>query len=335
MSAFGRVTPRFSVTHAFLSLLQSKGKLLTNYTQNIDGLETAAGVSSSKLIQCHGTLSTATCMTCKKKTTARKYLPVVNQGAVPFCKCSLAPPLAKRSRSASSGKKRRKRHDFEDSSSDEAALPPRGLIKPDITFFGEQISQFYRPRLESDQKVADLLLIIGTSLKVAPVNEMLLALPPGIPQIWISKERCQREGVKVDIELLGECDVIVEELCRRAGWANSLKQRLWEDSQREAPNSQSENVMAVRAKQETLEEPNDEQKLQGGMTMDGATVKRSRDNCPFLEQPRPPASGGSPIAADAAADRAVSSTVSAATKVTVELEEGTTNRWYVKRVKSA
>ncbi|KAK5275085.1 NAD-dependent histone deacetylase sir2, partial [Exophiala xenobiotica] len=34
--------PRYSATHAFLALLHAKGKLLTNYTQNIDGLETAA-----------------------------------------------------------------------------------------------------------------------------------------------------------------------------------------------------------------------------------------------------------------------------------------------------
>ncbi len=43
LSADG-ATPRTTPTHAFIRLLQDKEKLLTNYTQNIDGLELAAGV---------------------------------------------------------------------------------------------------------------------------------------------------------------------------------------------------------------------------------------------------------------------------------------------------
>ena len=41
-----------SVSHKFISLLEKKGKLLRNYTQNIDTLEEAAGIS--KIVYCHG-----------------------------------------------------------------------------------------------------------------------------------------------------------------------------------------------------------------------------------------------------------------------------------------
>lgn len=44
-------TERFSPTHAFIALLEKKGKLLTNYSQNIDNLEAKAGISPEKLIQ--------------------------------------------------------------------------------------------------------------------------------------------------------------------------------------------------------------------------------------------------------------------------------------------
>lgn len=44
-------TERFSPTHAFIALLEKKGKLLTNYSQNIDNLESKAGISPNKLIQ--------------------------------------------------------------------------------------------------------------------------------------------------------------------------------------------------------------------------------------------------------------------------------------------
>lgn len=228
-SADAPMVPRYSLTHAFIALLQSKGKLLTNYTQNIDGLEIAAGVSSSRLIQCHGTLATATCMSCGKQTTARKYMPVVRAGGIPVCKCSqYEDPKPSKHRGRSGKKKKRKRDEFEDDSEDdEVESFPKGLLKPDMTFFGEKIANSYAPRLEIDKHKVDLLVIIGTSLQVEPVNSMLLAVPASVPQIWISKDRCQREGVKVDIELLGECDLVLEEIARQAGWEGSLKQLLW------------------------------------------------------------------------------------------------------------
>ncbi|RVX71766.1 hypothetical protein B0A52_03950 [Exophiala mesophila] len=228
--------PRYGPTHAFISMLEAKGKLLTNYTQNIDGLETAAGVSSSKLIQCHGTLSTASCMSCGKQVTARKYMPIVCAGNIPFCKCSQEPdpikrnPTSKKSRRGRTGQKKRKYDDLDTSDEDDYNSGPgfpKGLLKPDMTFFGEHVAETYATRLDIDTMKVDLLVIIGTSLKVAPVNQMLLKIPSSVPQIWISKERCTREGVKVDIELLGECDLIVQELCRRAGWTVELKERQW------------------------------------------------------------------------------------------------------------
>lgn len=226
--------PKYSTTHAFLAMLQAKNKLLTNYTQNIDGLETVAGVSSSKLIHCHGSLSTASCMSCGKQVSAKKYMPVVHAGGLPVCKCSMVEePKQKQKQSmlprGRSGKKKRKRYEYEDTDSEDDRPQTfiKGLLKPDMTFFGEQLSNSYAPRLKTDRTQIDLLVIVGTSLKVNPVNEIPLKIPPMVPQIWISKERCQREGVKVDIELLGECDLIIEELCRRAGWSSALNQLKW------------------------------------------------------------------------------------------------------------
>lgn len=41
-----------SPCHRFISMLDKQGKLLRNYTQNIDTLEQVAGVQ--RIIQCHG-----------------------------------------------------------------------------------------------------------------------------------------------------------------------------------------------------------------------------------------------------------------------------------------
>ena len=53
-------------------------------------------------------------------------------------------------------------------------------------------------------------------MKVAPVSEVPNFLPGHVPQIYISRDPCSH--ISFDIELMGDCDVVVAELCRRAGW---------------------------------------------------------------------------------------------------------------------
>ena len=245
--------PRFSLTHAFFNLLDDKNKLRTIYTQNIDGLEKAAGVESSLVVNCHGSWDSATCMTCRGKVTADDYLPVVYKRALPLCMCAkpvereaslvikrtmrdrpkksevpveylqASKPKLRKSESSPALKKRKRVS--QDETTDPQSRP--GLFKPDITFFDEGISRAYEPRLLQDATKVDLFVIIGTSLPVEPVNKLPFEIPSNVPQIWISREHCQRAGLKVDIELLGDCDLVAEELCRRAGWTTGLENRLW------------------------------------------------------------------------------------------------------------
>jgi NAD+-dependent protein deacetylase SIR2 len=78
-------TTRFTPTHGFISLLQDKGKLLTNYTQNIDNLETYAGVRPDKMVQCHGSFGTATCQQCRYQIQGDKIFPDIRAGKIPRC----------------------------------------------------------------------------------------------------------------------------------------------------------------------------------------------------------------------------------------------------------
>ena len=51
-------------------------------------------------------------------------------------------------------------------------------MKPDITFFGEQLpDDFFTRFTEHDANTVDLVVGIGTSLKVAPVSDMPNYLP--------------------------------------------------------------------------------------------------------------------------------------------------------------
>ena len=192
-------TNKFSPTHAFIRLLQDKGKLLTNFTQNIDNLEGHAGILPEKLIQCHGSFATASCVECNYKVQGHEIYPDLKAGKVARCdRCirhlrQSIPGGVKRKRSFAGFKKsKKKREDYEDSTDEEEEdydIAVAGVMKPDITFFGEDLPDEFGKRLvEHDKHLVDLVLVIGTSLKVAPVSEVINFVPAETPQIYISRE---------------------------------------------------------------------------------------------------------------------------------------------------
>lgn len=50
-----------------------------------------------------------------------------------------------------------------------------GTLQPDITFFGEKLTDAFEDALIADREQVDLILVIGTSLKVSPVADILSA----------------------------------------------------------------------------------------------------------------------------------------------------------------
>lgn len=126
----------FSPTHAFIKLLQDKGKLLTNYTQNIDNIEGNAGVSPEKIVQCHGSFATATCVKCGFKVLGDAIFGDIREDKIPECTAcqeaiareALQPQGLKRKRSSSGHQKDRR--EFEDSSDDDDyEIPTPGVMK--------------------------------------------------------------------------------------------------------------------------------------------------------------------------------------------------------------
>ncbi|CZT07932.1 related to sirtuin 5 and related class III sirtuins (SIR2 family) [Rhynchosporium agropyri] len=228
---------RFTPTHAFINLLQQKGKLLTNYSQNIDNIESIAGILPEKLIQCHGSFATATCQKCGYQVDGQQIFPDIRAGRIPHCDRCVgesrrlgAPAAMKRKRSNNGQDKKQPRFDEKggDSSEEDSYDDPQsGVMKPDITFFGEALPDKFGNRLNHDRPLIDLVIVIGTSLKVAPVSEVVPYLPSEIPQIYIS--RTPISHINFDIDMLGDCDIVVTELCRRAGW--ELKHEMIPDNQ--------------------------------------------------------------------------------------------------------
>lgn len=69
--------------------------------------------------------------------------------------------------------------------------------------------------MSSDKHNCDLLIVIGSSLKVRPVALIPSSLPEHVPQILINRE--QLKHLEFDVELLGDSDEIVNQLCHMMG----------------------------------------------------------------------------------------------------------------------
>lgn len=186
---------KWTPTHEFIRLLQDKDKLLTNYTQNIDNVEAHAGIRKEKLIQCHGSWATATCRKCRYQVPGEEIFDAVRAQTPAECKrcvedIASQQPGKKRKRASNGNGGRKKRASDEDSESDGAYdIPQPGIMKPDITFFGEALPNDFFDRLKDvDKDKVDLVIVIGTSMKVAPVSEIPNYLRREVPQIYISRD---------------------------------------------------------------------------------------------------------------------------------------------------
>jgi NAD-dependent histone deacetylase SIR2 len=218
------VQGRWSPTHQFLRVLQDRNKLLRNYTQNIDNVESYAGIAPEKIIHCHGSWKFASCRKCKTKIPGEQIFDNLRRKEVATCKlCEQRLALGstmKRKRSFQGSSKPRKKGDLDDDDSEDDDIPQAGVMKPDITFFGESLPDLFYDTLNNvDRDAVDLIIVIGTSMKVAPVSEIPQHVKNNIPQILISRDPIKH--IEFDINLLGNCDTVVQELCRRADWSFS------------------------------------------------------------------------------------------------------------------
>jgi len=215
-----------TLTHAFIKLLQDRGILLRNYTQNIDGLEVLAGVDPDKVIECHGHFRSAKCVDCNTPFDADVCRDMMAQGNAPTCHFCRDIPIT---------------HTVVDTGNPdvtggrEEISFQRGLVKPDIVFFGESLPQKVKDSIQKDLLACDLLIVMGTSLTVYPVALLPLFIPDYCPRVLFNRELVgdfcgnsdDDEGDSSfralrDVFSSGDCDDSVRELCQLSGWEHDL-----------------------------------------------------------------------------------------------------------------
>lgn len=191
-----------SLSHMFIKKLEDHGKLLRNYTQNIDTLEMTANIKNA--ILCHGSFATASCTVCKFKVDSEFIREKIFNQEIPYChKCKEEEETRETQENGETG----------DEEANSASSRRVGILKPDIIFFGEGLPEIYHQSINEDKSKCDLLIVIGSSLKVKPVANIPHLLPADVPQILINRESLKH--MNFDVELLGDCDGIVNELLLR------------------------------------------------------------------------------------------------------------------------
>lgn len=187
-----------TISHVFIALLASKGLLFHLFTQNIDCLERVAGVPPELIVEAHGSFATQRCIDCGTAYPDALMKEHVSKGEVPRC--------IRRNDVGGDG--------------------CNGLVKPDIVFFGEQLPAVFRAR-QHYAGLADLVLIMGTSLQVHPFAGLPDAVPEDVPRVLFNLERVGSLGTTPDDVLcLGDCDSGVRELADALGWRDELEE-MW------------------------------------------------------------------------------------------------------------
>lgn len=240
----------YSPLHSFIRMIQDKHKLLRNYTQNIDNLESYAGVEPEKMVQCHGSFATASCVTCHWKVPGERIFPNIRNLQLPICPYCYSKRVeffkTKPDDDVAGG--------AEEESDYQARSVPKsfGVLKPDITFFGEALPSKFHRLIREDVLQCDLLICIGTSLKVAPVSEIVNMIPASVPQVLINKDPVKH--AEFDLSLLGLCDDVAALVAQKCGW--DIPHHKWNDlkSKEFVADEVEREIYNVYPKQTTTEE---------------------------------------------------------------------------------
>lgn len=135
--------------HVALADLERLGKRVEIVTQNIDALHSAAG--SSSVWEIHGTLRTSSCVACERTFEPSVFGATVAAGQIPRCpECG-------------------------------------GVLKPDITFYGEALPERALRSAQRAMWETRLLLVLGTSLQVYPAAGLPRECDADVPFVVVNR----------------------------------------------------------------------------------------------------------------------------------------------------
>jgi len=148
-------------------------------------LEKVCSIQQS--VQCHGSFETATCIKCKTTVRGEDIREHILQHGIPYCK---------------------------------ACNDGTSFMKPNIVFFGEALPEEFHSIIKKDCKKCDLLLVLGSSLRVNPVAyipKLIAEINPNVPQILINNELVAKPH-EWDYFFEGPCDTTAYYFGEKLNW---------------------------------------------------------------------------------------------------------------------
>ena len=206
--------------HHLLRALDDRGKLLRVYTQNIDSLESKSGLTFGvpetggprgkpkskaghsaqdlpgrlpspppeipRCIPLHGTLGTMHCVSCTHVFPLRDHLQHLSSGVPPYCpECTTLEKVRQMSGKRSRGV---------------------GKLRPSVVLYnedhkdGEHVGEVVRKDLTGSSPRADLLLVVGTSLRVPGTKRIVREFSKAV-RLRATKANTNSNNVPADGDL--------------------------------------------------------------------------------------------------------------------------------------
>lgn len=165
--------------HRALARLEAGGALSVLATQNFDALHTAAGNSLDKVVELHGSIGTSHCLRCGARYGTAEIMDRLDTEPDPRCHRPSRTGLGECG----------------------------GILKTDVTYFGQALPEGAMERAERGLVDADELWVIGSTLEVYPAASLVpLALSQGISLTIVNRGRTAWDGeasrlVRDDIEV--------------------------------------------------------------------------------------------------------------------------------------
>ncbi|XP_062596966.1 NAD-dependent protein deacetylase sirtuin-2-like isoform X1 [Saccostrea cucullata] len=221
--------------HYFIKLLDEHGLLRRHYTQNIDTLESVAGIDADKMVEAHGSFRLGHCLQCNAEYTQdwMKGKILGEELEIPKCEKEGC----------------------------------EGFVKPDIVFFGERLPSRFSTCASEDFKACDLLIIMGTSLTVQPFASLTSRVFDETPRLYINLEKTGTEatnafammlfggGFKFDDEdnyrdvfMESTCDDGCYKLADMLGWGDKLREKVKQEHRRIDNENKSNSTSAKQKK---------------------------------------------------------------------------------------
>ena len=175
-----------NAAHRALARLEAQGKLQTVITQNIDELHRRAG--SQNVLELPGSLRSLTCVHCFQVWPAEGRLErFVAQGVLPRCpRCE-------------------------------------GLLKPDVTLMGEELSAAVWRAARQAARQCDLMLVAGSSLEVMPAAGLPLeAIQRGAQVIVVNRDPTYVDE-RASVVIQADVNDVLPDLAKAVGAADAAR----------------------------------------------------------------------------------------------------------------